>query len=187
MPFDLIAAHIYCVIMLWYRVLLVRCLCRILGFRRAPLAVGRYVNLRTEIKPVATDQLLSTFLMQGQYLSALVFAHSSRIHFLLCVCVFRHLRVREWRYCLNDFSFFWLIRRLLSLSLISAVTLSVSRNFPLFKLAFSVSPLDKVMPCEHCLIRVWLGAFNRRVSQSSSVNPYKRCVTLYNIQHFRIC
>lgn len=42
--------------------------CRILGFRRAPLVVGRYVNLRTEIKPVATEQLLSTFLMQGQYL-----------------------------------------------------------------------------------------------------------------------
>ncbi|CAB1331996.1 unnamed protein product, partial [Coregonus sp. 'balchen'] len=38
---------------------------RILGFRRAPLVVGRFVNLRTEIKPVATDQLLSTFLMQG--------------------------------------------------------------------------------------------------------------------------
>uniref|UniRef100_A0A1A8GVV6 FAM20 C-terminal domain-containing protein n=1 Tax=Nothobranchius korthausae TaxID=1143690 RepID=A0A1A8GVV6_9TELE len=38
---------------------------RILGFRRAPLVVGRYVNLRTEIKPVATDQLLNTFLMQG--------------------------------------------------------------------------------------------------------------------------
>ncbi|KAA8589275.1 hypothetical protein FQN60_012640 [Etheostoma spectabile] len=38
---------------------------RILGFRRAPLVVGRYVNVRTEIKPVATDQLLSTFLMQG--------------------------------------------------------------------------------------------------------------------------
>ncbi|OBS64645.1 hypothetical protein A6R68_06814 [Neotoma lepida] len=34
----------------------------ILGFRRAPLVVGRYVNLRTEIKPVATEQLLSTFL-----------------------------------------------------------------------------------------------------------------------------
>lgn len=35
---------------------------RILGFRRAPLVVGRFVNLRTEIKPVATEQLLSTFL-----------------------------------------------------------------------------------------------------------------------------
>lgn len=44
-------------------------LCRILGFRRAPLVVGRYINLRTEIKPVATDQLLSTFLMQGDFLS----------------------------------------------------------------------------------------------------------------------
>lgn len=40
--------------------------CRILGFRRAPLVVGRFMNLRTEIKPVATDQLLSTFLMHGQ-------------------------------------------------------------------------------------------------------------------------
>ncbi|ROL55573.1 Glycosaminoglycan xylosylkinase [Anabarilius grahami] len=38
---------------------------RILGFRRAPLVVGRFMNLRTEIKPVATDQLLSTFLMHG--------------------------------------------------------------------------------------------------------------------------
>ncbi|KAM9478495.1 glycosaminoglycan xylosylkinase-like isoform 2-T2 [Salvelinus alpinus] len=38
---------------------------RILGFRRAPLVVGRFFNLRTELKPVATDQLLSTFLMQG--------------------------------------------------------------------------------------------------------------------------
>ncbi|KAG8555452.1 hypothetical protein GDO81_017705 [Engystomops pustulosus] len=38
---------------------------RILGFRRAPLVVGRYVNLITEIKPVATEQLLSTFLKQG--------------------------------------------------------------------------------------------------------------------------
>ncbi|TSN30173.1 Glycosaminoglycan xylosylkinase [Bagarius yarrelli] len=40
---------------------------RILGFRRAPLVVGRFVNLRTEIKPVATEQLLSTFLMHGQF------------------------------------------------------------------------------------------------------------------------
>ncbi|XP_006005129.1 glycosaminoglycan xylosylkinase [Latimeria chalumnae] len=38
---------------------------RVLGFRRAPLVVGRHVNLRTEIKPVATEQLLSTFLTQG--------------------------------------------------------------------------------------------------------------------------
>ncbi|KAH0618257.1 hypothetical protein JD844_017288 [Phrynosoma platyrhinos] len=38
---------------------------RILGFRRAPLVVGRFVNLRTEIKPVATEQLLSTFLTLG--------------------------------------------------------------------------------------------------------------------------
>uniref|UniRef100_A0A8C3WIM9 FAM20B glycosaminoglycan xylosylkinase n=1 Tax=Catagonus wagneri TaxID=51154 RepID=A0A8C3WIM9_9CETA len=38
---------------------------RVLGFRRAPLVVGRFVNLRTEIKPVATEQLLSTFLTVG--------------------------------------------------------------------------------------------------------------------------
>lgn len=89
MLFDLIVAQVYYVIMLWYRVLLVRSLYRILGFRRAPLVVGRYVNLRTEIKPVATDQLLSTFLMQGQYLSTLGFAHTSRINFLVrSVCVF---------------------------------------------------------------------------------------------------
>lgn len=39
---------------------------RILGFRRAPLVVGRYINLRTEVKPVATEQLLSTFLTVGK-------------------------------------------------------------------------------------------------------------------------
>ncbi|XP_069793812.1 glycosaminoglycan xylosylkinase isoform X2 [Narcine bancroftii] len=38
---------------------------RILGFRRAPVVVGRYVNLNTEIKPVASEQLLSTFLIIG--------------------------------------------------------------------------------------------------------------------------
>uniref|UniRef100_UPI00358ED66F glycosaminoglycan xylosylkinase-like n=1 Tax=Myxine glutinosa TaxID=7769 RepID=UPI00358ED66F len=38
---------------------------RILGFRRAPLVVGRSVNLKTEIKPVATERLLATFLHQG--------------------------------------------------------------------------------------------------------------------------
>ncbi|XP_072429553.1 glycosaminoglycan xylosylkinase isoform X2 [Chiloscyllium punctatum] len=38
---------------------------RILGLRRAPVVVGRYVNLHTEIKPVASEQLLSTFLTQG--------------------------------------------------------------------------------------------------------------------------
>ncbi|XP_072130427.1 glycosaminoglycan xylosylkinase [Mobula birostris] len=38
---------------------------RILGLRRAPVVVGRYVNLNTEIKPVASEQLLSTFLTVG--------------------------------------------------------------------------------------------------------------------------
>ncbi|XP_077573736.1 glycosaminoglycan xylosylkinase [Stigmatopora nigra] len=38
---------------------------RILGFRRSPLVVGRNINLRTEIKPVADKQLLATFLTQG--------------------------------------------------------------------------------------------------------------------------
>lgn len=40
---------------------------RILGFRRAPLVVGRFVNLRTEIKPVATEQLLGTFMTVGKW------------------------------------------------------------------------------------------------------------------------
>lgn len=39
---------------------------RILGLRRAPVVVGRYVNLNTEIKPVASEQLLSTFLTIGR-------------------------------------------------------------------------------------------------------------------------
>lgn len=30
------------------------------------MVVGRFVNLRTEIKPVATEQLLSTFLTVGK-------------------------------------------------------------------------------------------------------------------------
>lgn len=72
---DLMHSNIYLLVLaIWILVLLVvrDCLscvsvcCRILGFRRAPLVVGRFVNLRTEIKPVATDQLLSTFLMQGE-------------------------------------------------------------------------------------------------------------------------
>lgn len=41
---------------------------RILGFRRAPLVVGRFVNLRTEIKPVATEQLLGTFMTVGKWI-----------------------------------------------------------------------------------------------------------------------
>ncbi|MEQ2167188.1 Glycosaminoglycan xylosylkinase [Goodea atripinnis] len=56
---------------------------RILGFRRAPLVVGRYVNLRTEIKPVATDQLLSTFLMQSEYLPS-TFTSLSLHMYTLC-------------------------------------------------------------------------------------------------------
>lgn len=40
--------------------------------------VGRYVNLRTEVKPVATEQLLSTFLMQGQYLLSVSFSVCQR-------------------------------------------------------------------------------------------------------------
>uniref|UniRef100_A0A8C2LGV2 FAM20 C-terminal domain-containing protein n=1 Tax=Cricetulus griseus TaxID=10029 RepID=A0A8C2LGV2_CRIGR len=38
---------------------------RILGFHRAPLVVGRYAHLQTEIKPVAREQLLNTFLTVG--------------------------------------------------------------------------------------------------------------------------
>ncbi|KAI8518561.1 Glycosaminoglycan xylosylkinase [Branchiostoma belcheri] len=38
---------------------------RLLGFRRAPLVVGRKVDLRTEIMPVGSERLMSTFLTQG--------------------------------------------------------------------------------------------------------------------------
>lgn len=63
---------------------------RILGFRRAPLVVGRHINLRTEIKPVATEQLLSTFLTQGQCLFSLpppLSGSSSVCPGGVCVCV----------------------------------------------------------------------------------------------------
>ncbi|XP_029635706.1 glycosaminoglycan xylosylkinase-like [Octopus sinensis] len=36
-------------------------LSRILGFRRTPLTVGRYLNLQTEVIPVASSRLLDTF------------------------------------------------------------------------------------------------------------------------------
>ncbi|GAB1597948.1 glycosaminoglycan xylosylkinase-like [Argonauta hians] len=36
-------------------------LSRILGFRRTPLTVGRFLNLQTEVKPVASSRLLETF------------------------------------------------------------------------------------------------------------------------------
>ncbi|XP_038046244.1 glycosaminoglycan xylosylkinase-like isoform X2 [Patiria miniata] len=38
---------------------------RVLGFHRAPIVVGRRINLRTEIKPVASQSLLNTFLNRG--------------------------------------------------------------------------------------------------------------------------
>ncbi|XP_071096709.1 glycosaminoglycan xylosylkinase-like [Haliotis cracherodii] len=38
---------------------------RLLHFRRTPLAVGRRVNLQTEIMPVATPELLATFFTKG--------------------------------------------------------------------------------------------------------------------------
>lgn len=49
--------------------------------------VGRYVNLRTEIKPVATDQLLSTFLMQGQWVYELVFCLKRTDSFIIFLCI----------------------------------------------------------------------------------------------------
>lgn len=39
--------------------------CRLLDFRRTPLAVGRIINLETEIKPVAKQRLLETFFKRG--------------------------------------------------------------------------------------------------------------------------
>lgn len=37
----------------------------LLGLRRSPLTVGRKVNLRREVMPVATNDLLETFYQEG--------------------------------------------------------------------------------------------------------------------------
>jgi hypothetical protein len=37
----------------------------LLGLRRSPLTVGRKVNLRREVMPVATSDLLETFYQEG--------------------------------------------------------------------------------------------------------------------------
>lgn len=52
---------------------------RILGFRRAPLVVGRFVNLRTEIKPVATEQLLGTFMTVGKWIPGTVLPRKGKM------------------------------------------------------------------------------------------------------------
>ncbi|XP_077987000.1 glycosaminoglycan xylosylkinase-like [Glandiceps talaboti] len=39
---------------------------RILGLRRAPLVVGRYINLQTEILPVASSRLKETFFLDSE-------------------------------------------------------------------------------------------------------------------------
>jgi len=38
---------------------------RLLDFRRSPLVVGRRVNLKEDIMPVATERLLKTFREKG--------------------------------------------------------------------------------------------------------------------------
>ena len=38
---------------------------RVLDFRRAPLVVGRKINLKKEVMPVATERLLKTFREKG--------------------------------------------------------------------------------------------------------------------------
>ena len=40
---------------------------RVLEFRRTPLAVGRRINLKLEIIPVASEKLLKTFYTKGIY------------------------------------------------------------------------------------------------------------------------
>jgi len=42
----------------------------LLGLRRTPLTVGRKVNLRREVMPVATNDLLETFYQEGMINSA---------------------------------------------------------------------------------------------------------------------
>ena len=40
---------------------------RLLDFRRSPLVVGRTINLKEEIMPVATERLLKTFRKKGMF------------------------------------------------------------------------------------------------------------------------
>lgn len=40
---------------------------RIMEFRRTPLAVGRKINLNTEIIPNGSEQLLKTFFVNGKF------------------------------------------------------------------------------------------------------------------------
>jgi hypothetical protein len=42
----------------------------LLGLRRSPLTVGRKVNLRREVMPVATSDLLETFYQEGAVICA---------------------------------------------------------------------------------------------------------------------
>lgn len=131
--------------------MLVYPLCRILGFRRAPLVVGRYVNLRTEIKPVATDQLLSTFLMQGQYLS------SSLLLFFFHTFVSSDIqKVRVTRYCVHDFLSFDSSAFFLSNSDLSFRSLSLSHFLlPCFFNLPQLVHLTGLHPAETCLVKVW--------------------------------
>jgi len=40
--------------------------CRVLGFRRVPLTVGRVIDLEDDVLPVATERLRNTFFTNGE-------------------------------------------------------------------------------------------------------------------------
>ena len=48
---------------------------RLLGYRSTPLAVGRVINLKQEIIPVATKELLATFYNKGTISSQICSCH----------------------------------------------------------------------------------------------------------------
>lgn len=50
--------------------IIIRYICRILGFYRAPPVVGRNINLEDEIEPIAEKKLLDTFLKKGKILTS---------------------------------------------------------------------------------------------------------------------
>ncbi|KAG8193632.1 hypothetical protein JTE90_002890 [Oedothorax gibbosus] len=57
---------------------------RLLGLCRTPLTVGRVVNLRTEVLPVASESLSKTFFTKGQDLTILLLKLLKEISIRLC-------------------------------------------------------------------------------------------------------
>ena len=49
--------------------------CRVLGFRRVPLTVGRVIDLEDDVLPVATERLRNTFFTNGELHSFVAYVY----------------------------------------------------------------------------------------------------------------